>query len=270
MVSLRWSEFDADALRARFDALIEPIRAAGCVPVVSFERLSGHAASGGHDSAQIAERLKAVFPEARVLLVMREQRISILSNYKMYVKAGGAATLRDFLVPATTPNRRLPTFDFGFFEYHHLLERYRRLFGPDKMLALAYEQFVDDPRSYVRAIASFAGRSPADSLLESLPYEESQHSSPSTSELRAQRFLNHFIRSELNPTPTLDLHRRNALRKLSRSPAAALLTPERSARRLEASLRDVVQDLVGDRYVESNRRTAELTGIDVGRYGWTV
>jgi hypothetical protein len=151
-----------------------------------------------------------------------------------------------------------------------LLERYRRLFGPDKMLALAYEQFVDDPRSYVRAIASFAGRSPADSLLESLPYEESQHGSPSTSELRAQRFLNHFIRSELNPTPTLDLHRRNALRKLSRSHAAALLTPGRSARRLEASLRDVVQDLVGDRYVESNRRTAELTGIDVGRYGWTV
>jgi Sulfotransferase family len=270
VISLRWSEFDADALRGRFDELIEPIRAGGHVPVVSFERLSGHAASGGHDSAQIAERLKAVFPEARVLVVMREQRSAILSNYKMYVKAGGAATLRDFLVPATTPNRRLPTFDFEFFEYHHLLERYRRLFGAENVLALLYEQFVEDARSYVRSIATFAGRPPADSLLDSLPYGESQHGSPSTSELRTQRVLNHFIRSELNPTPALDLRRRNVLRKLARGPAAAMLTRGRSAQRLEEALRDDVEELVGDRYRDSNRRIAELTQIDVARYGWMV
>jgi len=270
VISLPWSEFDAGALRARFDALTDPIRAERRVPVVSFERLSGHAASGGYDSAQIAERLRAVFPEARVLIVMREQRSAILSNYRMYVKAGGTATLRDFVLPATTPNRRFPTFDFRFFEYHRLLERYRQLFGPSSVLGLLYEQFVAEPRAYVAAIASFAGRPAADGLLHSLPYDQSQHGSPDTAELRALRVLNHFIRSELNPTPALDLRRPHALRKLARGAAATLLTPERAARRLESSLRRELEELVGDRYAESNRRTAELTQIEVGRYGWPV
>jgi len=270
VISLPWSEFDAGVLRERFDALTDPIRAEGHVPVVSFERLSGHAASGGYDSAQIAERLRAVFPEARVLIVMREQRSAILSNYRMYVKAGGAATLRDFLLPATTPNRRVPTFDFRFFEYHRLLERYRGLFGADNVLGLLYEQFVAEPRSYVAAITGFAGRPPAGALLDALPYDQSQHGSPGAAELRALRFLNHFIRSELNPTPALDLRRPHALRKLARSAAAAAVTPKRAASRLERSLRREVEELVGDRYAESNRRTAELTGIDVGRYGWPV
>jgi hypothetical protein len=29
-------------------------------------------------------------------------------------------------------------------------------------------------------------------------------------------------------------------------------------------------EAVGDRYVESNRRTAALTGLDLGQYGWML
>ena len=32
----------------------------------------------------------------------------------------------------------------------------------------------------------------------------------------------------------------------------------------------IVEDWVGDRYVESNRHTAELTGLDLAKYGWKV
>ena len=42
-------------------------------PVLSAERLSGNPHSGGYDSLQTAERLHRLFPQAKVLVVVREQ-----------------------------------------------------------------------------------------------------------------------------------------------------------------------------------------------------
>ena len=61
--------------------------------MVSFPRLSGHPYSGGYDSRMIADRVAEVFPEARILIVIREQRSMIVSTYKQYVNAGGEARL---------------------------------------------------------------------------------------------------------------------------------------------------------------------------------
>ena len=43
---------------------------------------------------------------------------------------------------------------------------------------------------------------------------------------------------------------------------------ERLAAGADARLRRVVEAIVGDRYAESNRATAELTGLDLASYGW--
>jgi hypothetical protein len=43
---------------------------------------------------------------------------------------------------------------------------------------------------------------------------------------------------------------------------------DRLATGVDAKLRRVVDAIVGDRYVESNRATAELTGLDLASYGW--
>jgi hypothetical protein len=66
----------------------------GLIPMVSSERLSGNPHSGGYDSAVLAERLHQVFPGARVLVMIREQRSMILSSWAQYVRVGGACLLR--------------------------------------------------------------------------------------------------------------------------------------------------------------------------------
>jgi hypothetical protein len=38
----------------------------------------------------------------------------------------------------------------------------------------------------------------------------------------------------------------------------------------EDRLRRTVDEIVGDRYAESNRRTGELIGVDLAAYGWTT
>ena len=150
-------DFDPAALRAELGPLLDRQRGRGLLPVVSMERLSGHPFSGGYDCKEIADRLVAVLPEGRVLVVVREQRSMIVSTYKQYVRAGGAARPEQFLDPPRSKSRRVPWFDARYFEYDRLLRHYVELFGAERMLCLPFEQFVSSParpRATARSTAS--------------------------------------------------------------------------------------------------------------------
>jgi hypothetical protein len=270
LVRVRPFEFDAATCRAWFEPLLEPVKADGLMPVVSFERLAGHPCSGGYDGKEIAHRLKEVFPEARILIVIREQRSIIVSTYKQYVKGGGPGTLRQFLEPPTSTSMRVPGFDFRHFEYEHLLRHYRSLFGPEIVLTLAFEQFVREPADFVAEIGRFAGLPVSGELLDSLPFEARVNPAFSAAKTEVRRRRNRLVRSELNPAPLLESRPLKRLTRFTESTGFEALVPDRLAARKEASLRRAVAEIVGDRYAESNRATAELTGIDLGGYGWTV
>jgi hypothetical protein len=271
LVHARPLEFDAAASRAQFDPLLRSAEAEGLLPVVSHERLSGHPFSGGHDSKEIANRLKAVFPEAKVLIVIREQRSMILSTYKQYVKAGGPLPISVFVAPPRSTSRRVPWFDLRNFEYEHLIRYYHSLYGEDAVLTLAFDQFVGDPSAFAAAIGRFAERPLDHDLLASLPYSARSNPALPAVEVAIRRRRNRLIvRSEVHPAPAIESR---WLRRLTRAvlglPVGSLV-PQRISDRSEASLTRQVEELVGDRYRESNRVTAELTGIDLAGYGWTV
>jgi len=237
-------------------------------PVVSFERFSGNPFSGGYDSKEIADRLVQVFPGARVLVIVREQRSMIVSTYKQYVREGGALPPSKFIRPPTSRSMRVPWFDLRHFEYHRLLAYYRSLFGPESVLALTYEQFVADPRAFVAELASFAGRPLDDATLSSLPFDSKTNPGPPATAIAARRRLNGLgVRSDLNPAPPLASP---VFWRLGKQIDRMSLAPRRIVVAEEKKLRQTVAKNVGDMYVESNRRTAELTGIDLGEYGWMV
>jgi len=230
LVGARPLEFDADQSRLEFEPLVRRLVDEGLSPVVSFERFSGNPFSGGYDSKEIADRLVQVFPGARVLVIVREQRSMIVSTYKQYVREGGALPPSKFIRPPTSRSMRVPWFDLRHFEYHRLLAYYRSLFGPESVLALTYEQFVADPRAFVAELASFAGQ-------------------------------------PLDDAPPLASP---VFWRLGKQIDRMSLAPRRIVVAEEKKLRQTVAKNVGDMYVESNRRTAELTGIDLGEYGWMV
>jgi len=268
LVGARPFEFDADASRTEFEPLIAKIVDAGLSPVVSFERLSGNPFSGGYDSKEIADRLAQVFPDARVLVVIREQRSMIVSTYKQYVREGGAMPVTKFMQPPTSRSMRVPWFDFRYFEYHHLLGYYRRLFGEERVLALPYEQFRSDPRAFVQRLAEFAGSPLGDGQLDALPFDSRENPGPPATAIAARRWLNGLgVRTDLNPAPPLASP---AFWKLGKRIDRLSLAPRRAVSHEEEKLRRVVAERVGDRYVDSNRRTAELTGLDLGAYGWMI
>ena len=266
LVAARPLEFDAETTRVEFEPLLQGIVDEGLSPVVSFERLSGNPFSGGYDSKEIADRLVRVFPDARVLVVVREQRSMIVSTYKQYVREGGALSPSKFMRPPTSRSLRVPWFDLRHFEYHHLLAHYRQLFGEDAVLALPYEQFVADPRSFVEQIGRFAGRPLSDQTLESLPFDTRTNPGPPATAIAIRRVLNGWgVCTDLNPAPPLASP---VFWRLGKRIDRMSLAPGQAVEREEAKLRRTVAEIVGDGYVDSNRRTAELLGVDLGAYGW--
>ncbi len=272
LVRARPLDFDAAAVRAEFEPMLADAERERLVPVVSFPRLSGHPYSGGYDSKLIADRLAEVFPDARILIVIREQRSMIASVYKQYVNAGGEARLASFLQPAKQREWRVPGFDYGHFAYDRLIGHYRSLYGADNVLALPYEQFAGDAPAFVQAIAGFAGRDiPAD-VLAALPFHVRSNSAQSALAIGIARPLNRFRRrSDLNREPLWESRLLSDIGgRIRRADLLGSRLTRDAAMRAEQRLREAVAAAVGDRYAASNRETMDMTGLDLRGYGWQV
>jgi hypothetical protein len=261
-------EFEPDAVRAALRPLIAEAEEAGLLPVLSLERLSGSALSGGYDSVRIADRLHQVFPEGRILVVVREQRSMVVSTYKGYVQQGGAAPLEHFLEGRRSATFRVPGFDPAYFEYDGLIGHYRGLFGPDNVLALAFDQFVEDGRGFVDRIASFAGRRVPAGVLDTLPYGHRENvRTTSALTLSLVRRVNQLAPpTDVNPAPLLESRgaARLADRLVRRDPL------RRRSVGADERLRRAVDEWAGDRFAASNARLSVLLGVDLDRYGWSA
>jgi len=236
--------------------------AQGLVPVLSSERLSGEPHFGGYDSELIADRLAAVFPEARILVVVREQTSMFLSIYKEYIRRGGAASLRQYLA-APSDGYWMPQFRFEFLEYHRLIGYYQDLFGVESVMVLPYELLQARPRAFLGRIGEFVGVQ----VLQ--PQARSVNVSLSAFALGLKRQANRYFVFDgpVNPAPPFDYSGSNAiLERICRSldsnlPVALRDRHERRWRRRAARE-------VGTRYAQSNTVTAQLTGLELGSFGY--
>ena len=107
--------------------------------VVSAERLSGHAASGGYDTFRIAERLHATLPAARVLMVVRNQIDMIESEYRQLVGEGYPGRISSLW---SDDQWKTPHFALGHYEYDTLVREYQRRFGADNVAVFTYEGII--------------------------------------------------------------------------------------------------------------------------------
>jgi len=260
-VLIRPTDFTFDADRAA--EFFTPASAAAAsdnrIPVLSDERLSGSPHAGGYDSATIAARLASTFPEGRVLIVIREQSTAIYSMYMQYVRDGGGATLARYLAPRNP--FEVPQFRYSHYEYDHLIARYRCLFGPERVLVLAYEDLTRDPLGFCTRIAHFAGSEPP-----SEPPAGRRYSSLSALTLLLKRPFNRLlVRNSLSPAAPFYVkdHER-------RFEAIEQLVPRFLSRPLERRWRAEVDAHIGQRFATSNAQTAALTGLDLAALGYPV
>jgi hypothetical protein len=262
LIAVNAFDFRPKRIRKQMERQIGRAQAKGLVPVLSSERLSGEPQFGGYDSEIIADRLATVFPNARILVVLREQTSMFLSIYKEYIRRGGAASLRQYLA---TPRDGywLPQFRFEFLEYHRLIRYYQDLFGAESVMVIPYELLRRQPDIFLRQIGEFV----------EVPAIQRQvrpvNVSLSAFALALKRHANRYfvLDGPVNPAPPFDFPASNeVLERMCRMLDTIL--PVALHDRHERRWRCQAAREVGTRYAESNAVTAELTGLDLRVFGY--
>jgi hypothetical protein len=213
------------------------------VIVISAERLSGHAASGGYDTVRIARRLHETLPEARILMVVRSQIDMIESEYRQLVGEGHRGRLASLW---TSGAWKRVQFDLEHYEYDALVREYHRLYGAEHVAVFTYELLAADREGFLDRLADFFGVDPF--KLDQVSTRDVHPGLPNRG-IGTLRLLNHFRRTELNPFPTVDLG------VWWRGPIVAIarLFPKRAHLISRAKRGELAQ-----RYEEPNQRLAAL------------
>lgn len=160
--------------------------------VVTAETLSGDIMCGGYDAKQNADRLKSTWPQAKVLLVTREQKQLIRSMYKTMVVWGLPHGIKHLLSPPDP--RTAPQFNLDFVRFGRLAEYHASLYGAENLLVLPYELFQDKPRDFLNRVHRFGlGRDLSDKEFNRLPVGSYVNRNHSLFYLMVQRWLNRLF-----------------------------------------------------------------------------
>jgi hypothetical protein len=192
--------FSASVVRIELEERCREVRERGHQPVISHERFSGNPSSGGIDMSRTARRLQQVAPDAKILIILREQQSHLESIWCQAVRIGLFCSAEDYLRPYDPGDFRVPHFEPSYLLYDEILGEYVDRFGRDRVLALDFAHLRRDPKAYVNAICSFCGTSSVDDVPR-----ETKYARPHPLEaaiLRRGNLLHR--RTSMNPGPPLE------------------------------------------------------------------
>jgi len=128
--------------------------------LISHERLFGNMLKNYHDHAYLAGCLKAIFPGARLIVVVRRQddlaesiyRQSLQSYYHQSV--GSFLNYRGQTFKGSCDQLGLPNLDVRQLDLHRYVRNYVELFGRDHVAVLPYELLRHDRRAFLERLAA--------------------------------------------------------------------------------------------------------------------
>jgi len=263
--------FDAAKVRNEFMPAINRSLGKKLVPVLSHEQFTGQPAGSGYgirrrqreiSRKEVADRLYSCFPDANVLIVIREQKEMIKSIYKYFVSGWHgklSASIEQFLDQSMLNKGYGPLFHLDYLLYHQVIEHYQSLFGRDSVLILPYEWLRDDPVRFINEINRFTGSDPVD-LVKNVIVNESGSAALCT----LKRYLNRLLVSPDKPGFYSKREKISSdfIRKLNR------MVPEKIHRCSEKKLSERISQLTDNLFAESNKKTTVLTGLDLESLGY--
>lgn len=220
----------------------------------SLERLVGDMGIGDYNY-EIAGRLRAL-GFRKVIVTIRRQDKMTESIYRQYVQQGGVQKAGAYFADRDY-------FRWSYLEYDKLLARYVDLFGRENMLVLPQEFLRKDAPGAIKLLADFCGATG----YQSPNRYKRPNSSLSYRSIQLLRVINHF---------TYNHYRRSHLvsRRITtwkfRHLLEAYLDPYLirrlfGARKFVSSARSA---RIRAQYEPSNRRLAELFGLELAQYGY--
>ena len=133
----------------QFDRGPEHYLATNTAPVaapVIIESQNGMCGDTLDDRPEVASRIKAIRPDAKILIGIRSQFTILPSFYFLHVKGGARCGYGEYV--ETIIARRK-------FDFHRLVRTYTELFGADSVLVMLHEDLHRDRLAYVERFCDF-------------------------------------------------------------------------------------------------------------------
>lgn len=257
--------FDAARARSRFEQGLAHARERQLVPVLSNEALCGQPVSGGRFEygKYVVDRLHQAFPDAKVLIVVREQRAALLSHYREYIANGSYGDLARFIGGRELPPGFAPDCPLDHFEYDAFVGHTQALFGARSVLVLPFEMLKEQRDAFLAELYRFVERP-----VPTVPDHAPQRVGARGMGLALKRACNrvNFGKADwARPSQPLSVE------LVSRATGwVERLVPERWNKAHEEGLRRHLEAQIGSRYARSNARLKQITGLDLERYGYPL
>ncbi len=117
--------------------------------IISESMLSGSLVMTGNNGVytkEICYRLNEIFPDSRIVILIRNQPDIIASSYLEYIRKGGSYSIDRYLW--RTINIPIE-FRLEFFEYDLIIDLYKRTFGRNNIHIFFYEDFASNPKDFI-------------------------------------------------------------------------------------------------------------------------
>jgi hypothetical protein len=234
--------------------------------VLSEENLSGYIHNGGLHGLvgpEMARRIKAVLPEARIVIFVRNQPDVIRASYSQYVAGGGTYGLDKYLHTYARVHGALrapfkaPAFEWEHFEYDRLIALYDAAFGRENVFVYLYEWLRQPESLFARLEADLGIRFP-----RGVADRRGANVSHSEKGMEGLRAANRFTRQSVaNKDWLIDPPGGHALRNVVRFflkavPGEPFRLPKR------------VVDDIRAYYAPSNHRLTELRDLPLAEFGY--
>lgn len=165
--------------------------------LISHENISGNGVLDHADIQLRAERLKELFPAAKIIVTLRRQADFIESLYKQSLHNFWSIPVSDFLIEDQSrppPPINQPHVKLSSTNWRALVRAFATAFGQENVLILVYEELNKDRRRFLDTLYAFLGVAPY------FPDAVGSHNkSYSALSCRLAYFLNRFVRSDHQP-----------------------------------------------------------------------
>lgn len=159
--------------------------------LLSEEQFAGSPWNSAKDRKRNFDRLHQLFPNAKYILVLRDQEELTQSLYLEYIKKGGTAYWKDFL------NYKGNELDFsrGFYlQYAEYYNYITSIVGEERLKILYYKELQQQPKEFFRKMEDFVGKP-----IVVTDANEIRNPSIEGSNAWILRFFNRFLSSDRQP-----------------------------------------------------------------------
>ncbi len=254
--------YDAVATLKYFKDKYAVAKSQGLKPVISAESLSGQLFANNNIEKAISLRLKETFPDAKILIVIRNQKAIIKSAWKHYLRNNGAQTIDRFIRKEGIKQGFTSILNMDRFQYHFLVKQYQKLYGKENVLVLPFELLKINQKEYVNKILAFSGTCKE--------FKEDIYPPANVARTPVELFIRHKIGFYMNVDRYGDkkVFLQKVLDKVC--PLVAKITPDCVNKSIDKSWDRYLDLLIDGYYQDSNNILAEITGLDLKEYHYEI